>query len=326
MHNSSRHVLRLLAVVLATVLGAGFVSAAPAQAADTATISGRVTDKDGKPVAGASVFATRGDGSAQGGKTNAKGDYAIPSVPAGTYKVEAFPVDSSYDAQLYRITSKIVKVSSGDTPTVNIQLATVPTMLFTVLGPDGRPLADMPVQIKVKQSDGLWGEPQYGPNRTDATGRWRLDDTGGSQFKVRFATESYAAVPGLTSTWYGGGTTEESAAVIDLSNASSRLSATVTLTKPAPATIAPRAVKIAGTARVGRTLSARTSPWSPGPVKLSYTWYRNGKKISGQTKRTYKLRTADRGKRITVRVTGTRPGFTTISRLSGKTAKVAKKR
>ncbi len=80
--------------------------------------------------------------------------------------------------------------------------------------------------------------------------------------------------------------------------------------------------KIAGTAKVGRTLTANPGTWSPKPTKITYQWKANGKAIKGATKKTYKIKSADRGKRITVTVKMSKKGYLTTSKTSGKTAKV----
>ena len=80
---------------------------------------------------------------------------------------------------------------------------------------------------------------------------------------------------------------------------------------------------ISGTAKVGKTLKAKTGSWSPKPA-FSYRWYRSGTAIPGATKASYKLTKADKGKRITVKVTGKRSGWETLARTSKKTAKVKK--
>ncbi|MFC7767132.1 hypothetical protein [Leucobacter soli] len=69
-----------------------------------------------------------------------------------------------------------------------------------------------------------------------------------------------------------------------------------------------------GTAKVGRTLTAKASGWSPKPSKIRYQWYRNGKAISGATKTKYRLKSADAGKKITVRVAPTRTGYAKTTR------------
>jgi hypothetical protein len=84
-------------------------------------------------------------------------------------------------------------------------------------------------------------------------------------------------------------------------------------------TITTHKVSIQGTTKVGRTLKAVTTAWSPSPIKLSYRWYRDGKKIAGAIHGSYKLTTADRGKKVTVTITGMRTGYTSRSVSSAPT-------
>jgi hypothetical protein len=73
---------------------------------------------------------------------------------------------------------------------------------------------------------------------------------------------------------------------------------------------------VAGARNVGQTLTATTAAWGPGDVALSYRWLRNGKAISGATHSTYLLAAADRGRKITVMVTGRLAGYATGSEAS----------
>ena len=66
---------------------------------------------------------------------------------------------------------------------------------------------------------------------------------------------------------------------------------------------------IKGKARVGRKLKATAGTWSPSPAKVRYTWSRNGKKIKGATKKTYRVVRSDRGKKIQVTVKVSRSGL-----------------
>lgn len=91
--------------------------------------------------------------------------------------------------------------------------------------------------------------------------------------------------------------------------------ATVTITV-APGTITSPAPTVVGTARVGRVVSAGTSTWGPGPVTKSYRWLRNGTPITGATSASYRLTAVDLGKKIGVRVTGTKAGYPTVVRTS----------
>lgn len=63
---------------------------------------------------------------------------------------------------------------------------------------------------------------------------------------------------------------------------------------------------IAGTARVGQTLTSTTGTWDEEPV-LTRQWKAAGVAISGATAATYVPVTGDLGKTITVTVTGTNP-------------------
>jgi hypothetical protein len=50
---------------------------------------------------------------------------------------------------------------------------------------------------------------------------------------------------------------------------------------------------------------------------LRYQWLRNGKAIKGARSATYRLVSADRGRRIAVRVTGSKAGYLTVVKASG---------
>ncbi|MDR0432933.1 MAG: hypothetical protein LBH48_06470 [Bifidobacteriaceae bacterium] len=73
--------------------------------------------------------------------------------------------------------------------------------------------------------------------------------------------------------------------------------------------------KITGTVRVGRTLKANATKWTAG-TKKKYQWYRGSKKIAGATKAKYRVKAADRGRKLTVKVKGTKSGFKAVTRAS----------
>jgi hypothetical protein len=95
-------------------------------------------------------------------------------------------------------------------------------------------------------------------------------------------------------------------------------SATKTVPKVAMKAATP---KISGTTKVGKTLKFSRGSWTSG-VTFTYQWYRSGKAISGATRTTYKLTSADRGKTIKVKVTGTKTGYVTTSKASKSTKKI----
>lgn len=79
--------------------------------------------------------------------------------------------------------------------------------------------------------------------------------------------------------------------------------------------------RIAGTAKIGRTLKATVGTWTSG-AKLSYAWFANGKKIAKASRKSLKLTKALKGKRIVIKVTGQKTGYATLVRSSKATAKV----
>lgn len=80
---------------------------------------------------------------------------------------------------------------------------------------------------------------------------------------------------------------------------------------------------ISGAAAVGTKLTAKPGTWTSGTAR-SYRWYADGKAISGATRSTFTPSTAQQGKRITVQVTGKRSGYSTVTRTSKATLKVAR--
>lgn len=67
------------------------------------------------------------------------------------------------------------------------------------------------------------------------------------------------------------------------------------------------------TKRVGQTLNGQVT-WMPIPVTMHYQWFRDAAAIPGATGHHYTLRFADLGKVVRVRVTGTKAGYTTVTR------------
>jgi hypothetical protein len=77
-------------------------------------------------------------------------------------------------------------------------------------------------------------------------------------------------------------------------------------------TVAPTTdVLISGSGRVGTPLTVTTPPaWNfGGAVTTSYQWFRGAAAIGGETGTTYTVTAADLTKNITVKATGTRPGY-----------------
>lgn len=81
-----------------------------------------------------------------------------------------------------------------------------------------------------------------------------------------------------------------------------------------------KAPKVTGKAKVGKKLTASVKV--PAGAKASYQWYSNGKAIKGAKAKSLKLKKAQKGKKVTVKVTITKSGYAKVAKTSAKTAKV----
>ncbi|KZE91397.1 leucine-rich repeat protein [Microbacterium sp. TNHR37B] len=88
-------------------------------------------------------------------------------------------------------------------------------------------------------------------------------------------------------------------------------------TSPTPRIILPAGKKKVTVGMKLRADGATASAWTPDADRVDYQWYRNGKAISKNGwSRTYKVVAADKGKKITVRVTGMKYDFVAKTRTS----------
>ena len=70
---------------------------------------------------------------------------------------------------------------------------------------------------------------------------------------------------------------------------------------------------LAGTPRLGRTLSIDGGRFEPAEATKTYAWLRDGRTIAGATGRTYELGDADVGRRITAHVVLSHTGYRTLT-------------
>ncbi len=128
----------------------------------------------------------------------------------------------------------------------------------------------------------------------------------------------------LTYQWYRGSTkiagATKSRYTVTASDGGAQLSVTVTgsklgyvsvgrqsaVTDTVPRQVVGSKPTISGDSRVGSTLRVKAGVWTPGPVTLSYQWYRNNAAIEGATRSSYTPAVPDLKARLTVRVTGER--------------------
>ncbi|GMA22564.1 hypothetical protein GCM10025864_03230 [Luteimicrobium album] len=66
---------------------------------------------------------------------------------------------------------------------------------------------------------------------------------------------------------------------------------------------------VSGTARVGSTLRVTAGAYDVDGVKVSFQWLRDGREVRGERDSRYVVGQADRGHRLSVRVTATKAGY-----------------
>jgi protocatechuate 3,4-dioxygenase beta subunit len=306
------------------------------QRTETGGASGVQTDENGRYTS-ADVF----------GEGLVRGDFRVMATKSGAWETDEPDYVAEYwkDASTYAAATPVDVVPGTTTTNIDFTLDVAPRIRLTVEDPLGAPVPNADVGIWVFYN-GQWGPYQAGPNTTDSAGVFRKTVSVGDQYK--FFIDPPAGVGGVTE-WYDNAYSEADAKVVTATKVGQTIDLTIRLgdapavepepeptpepsagpspepqpiAAPAPARFATSKVTIKGTAKVGKKLRASTRAWAPAPVSLSYTWYRNGKPIKGQTTATYKLRKADKGKRITVRVHQRKAGYVTASRVSAKTPKV----
>ncbi len=79
---------------------------------------------------------------------------------------------------------------------------------------------------------------------------------------------------------------------------------------------------VSGKIRVGQVLAAAPGQWTPQPASYRWQWLRDGRPIWGSNTRWHRLRPADRGHRIAIRVTAVADDDTTARERSEPTAPI----
>jgi surface antigen len=80
---------------------------------------------------------------------------------------------------------------------------------------------------------------------------------------------------------------------------------------------------VTGTAKVGSLLTASGGTWEPSGATLGYQWQADGVDLAGATSPTLRLLKGHQGRRLSVVVTATKPGYPTVSAASPRSAAVA---
>ena len=282
-----------------------------------ARIKGVLTDTAGRPAAGVQVQAHTQTGDDRATTvSNGAGQYEITLTgqrqsPADYCLDIATPADDGYaEARVYR-TYGADGVSSTCTRRVTAGAVLAANVVLTPDGSDAVRNITTPYFV---------GTPKVGYTLSARPGRW-------------------SPTPSLTYTWFDGSRAIGTGPTLVVGRAQLGHAITIVATATAPGrapgtrtwTKADRVVRgtlslkarptITGGRKIGRILKARPATARPG-AKRSYRWMRNGRAIRGATGSTYRVKKADRHKKLSVRVTYTRSGYDKTSRTSRSTSRI----
>lgn len=284
-------------------------------------------------------------------KVSSKGTYSLNQLPTGSYKVlftpaagKAAPQWASAKFDWSKATK--IKVTAGKTKSgVNAALKAGGSIAGKVSGSAGK--KDGAVVYAYRAAGD--GEFEYGGwGRTTASGTYRIDGLAPGKYTVQFARSGAAgsasltapqpgtaaslapveviaptsAAPTVWEKWWKEKPDAESANRITVAAKKTVTGISTNLDKKAAIQKLKAATPtISGTAKVGKKLTAKAGTWTRYAT-LSYQWYANGKAIAKATKSSFTLTSAQKGKKITVKVTGKKTGYASTSRTSKPTAKV----
>ncbi len=219
-----------------------------------------------------------------------RGDKAIPGATASTYRLQA----ADYKAKIHLVVTGsrrgYYSATKASTATASVKAG----------------------KTAISAAPKISGTVAVGQTLTASTGTWTLTPSGYAFQWYRDAT----AIEGETKPTHTVVTADVGKTLtVRVSNTGGAFAKNSTTS--APTQVVPKAVwdatpkpTITGKARVGKTLKVTMGVWSPQP-KLSYRWYRGTTPIPYATKSSYTLKAADKGKKITVKVTAKKTGYPT---------------
>lgn len=307
-----------------TVAAGAAVSGTDATLSKGSAIGGTVTANSGgvvTPAADVSVVLYSGQQSAGSydgnyyGRTDANGVYKVVGLPSGSYKVSFNELQSggSNDPRLKPEFHKDAATLESATPVI---VGSVETVTVNAELEDTTPLPPMAAGTVA-----IAGDVRAGSTLTAQVSGWPAGVT-------------------LAYQWLRGGTpifgATKSGYAVAGTDIGTKLSVSVTgtlagyapgfVTSPATVPVLPPPavqagdVTLSGTAKVGSTLTANAGTWAPADTVLEYQWLRSGSPIASATGTSYTVSTADQGSTLSVRVTGSRSGYTSSSATSATTA------
>lgn len=264
--------------------------------------------------------------------TDPDGNYTAGGLAPGDYKVE-FSGDGAPEwwnnAPRFSAADVITLALGEAREGVDAELAEAGTISGTVTTDAGTPVdsGSWSWMVALPVADG--GTP-YTPGTTtfnapiDADGRYSIDYLPAGDYTVQFRWGCDCGGPDggepqgpWRDEFYSDATTVDEATVVTVAEGATvdgiDFSLAPNLTGATPT--------INGSAAVGSTLTAKTGTWTTGTT-FTYQWYAGTAAITGATRSTFAVTSAQQGKAISVAVTGSLPGGASMKLTSAATSKV----
>ncbi|MGR0221074.1 carboxypeptidase regulatory-like domain-containing protein [Agromyces sp. ZXT2-6] len=285
-----------------------------------ASISGRVSNEEGEPVADVRVSVHVADGDARRyvteGRTAADGGYEFVGLEAGAYAVCFTPPNAAnllfecWDDRPDKSSANLIAVSLGDVAADrDVTLARGGSIVGELIGIDGKPLFNVLVQSYRQDATG-WYRPS-GSAYSDADGHYSLLSLVSGSYVLEFRPPPLSP---YVREWWDDQTDSSYSTPIDVVAGQAKTGIDATLTR----LVSLSTPALLGTATVGSTLTASTTTTDP-EAELAYAWFADGVELVGQVDPTLDLTDDHLGTRISVRVTASMPGYVTQVHESSQT-------
>ena len=299
-----------------------------------ATISGQVTSALGDPLEFVSVAAVASNGEQlRATSTRDDGSYTLYDVPAGSVTLSFTSLGSGpaynptpqwWNNKTSLATATFFAVTSGAEITgKNAVIAAIPTAA-EISGKVTDPVGDDLDSVSVgafKQSGSSYELVNW--SMSDGDGNYTIPGLAAGSYRLGFSDygtgASFAPSEGFdfrVEYWNNKSTlaTSDAIAVATGSTVTGKdaqlayVGSLLDLTWATPT--------IAGTQTPGQTLSAVPGAWGPSPVTFTYQWQSDGVDIFGKTSSVYPVTAVDLGHVLSVSVTGTKAGYTPVTKTS----------
>ena len=260
------------------------------------TLSGTLTDSSGQALVGQTVAIESAGGTAVATtQTTGTGRFAL-TAPPGSYAVDIS--GSVGDPTNYNVTVPGVNLTNAQQTALLLPTEAVSVV---VTGGNSQPIPNATVEVACSNTTfQLLGGTASGSEciseSTNANGEASLTVLPANQLTATVMPPAGSGLRSQTVTF----------------SPSNGLQLPISLLGTLSPTPTPT---ISGTAATGKTLTAVPGTWQSGAT-LSYQWLRNGVAISSATSNTHVVVAADVGKSLTVAVTATLAGYTSITKTS----------